>query len=295
MSPSNAILAHAESRESVFNPFIDRLLRLNRGDRLLWLSDVRAGIDQFPAMAGIDRRIFLRQAAINDAINRIAFRGFTRFPGPAKALARLVPIVGGRSALRDIAPNRPIVLALMHFGPIHFVFTVLLRMLTGRKLYALHAGGETGEAAHRYLAAIGCTPLVTDEHALRVVTRAMSEDPHCAVVVSFDYLGGRSRKSLPFLGSSVPAARGVAFVADRSDAVVVTAWGEPSALGLRVAIGDAFEIDRALPKGVRQDELMTRLFSQLEERLRIVPEQWTEWHSCSPRARDSSKESVGKT
>jgi lauroyl/myristoyl acyltransferase len=286
MSPSNAILARADSRESVFNPFIDRLLRLDRGDRLIWLSDVRAGIDQFPAMSGIDRRKFLRRAAINDAFNRLAFRGFTRFPGPSKTLGRLVSIVGQRSAIRDVAPNRPIVLALMHFGPIHFVFTVLLRMLTGRKLYALHAGGETGEAAHRYLAAIGCTPLVTDEHALRTVTRAMAEDPHCAVVVSFDYLGGRSRRSLPFLGSSVLAARGVAFVADRSDAVVVTAWGEPCALGLRVAIGGAFEIDRSLPKEERQDDLMRRLFSQLEQRLRIVPEQWTEWRSCSPRARN---------
>jgi lauroyl/myristoyl acyltransferase len=286
MSPSNAILARADSRESVFNPLIDRLLRLNRGDRKLWLSDVRAGLDQFPAMSGLDRRAFLREAAINDALNRIAFRGFTRFPKAAKTLARVVPIVGARTALRDVAPNRPIVLALMHFGPIHFVFTVLLRLLSGRKLYALHAGGETGEAAHRYIAAIGCVPLLTDEHALRTVTRAIAEDPHCAVVISFDYLGGRARKTIPFLGGSIPVTRGVAFVADLCDAVVVTAWGERRSTGIRVAVGGAYEIDRTLPKNQRQDELMGRLFSQLEQRLRIVPEEWTEWRSCSPRARD---------
>jgi lauroyl/myristoyl acyltransferase len=289
MSPSNAIFARAGSGASIVNPLIDRLLRLDRGDRVLWLSDVRAGLDQFPAMAAIDRRKFLRETAINDAFNRLAFRFFTTFPGPAKALSRLVPIAGARSALRDVAPNRPIVLALMHFGPIHYVFTVLLRMLTGRKLYALHAGGETGEAAHRYIAAIGCTPMLTDEHALRAVSRAIAEDPHCAVVISFDYLGGRARKTIPFLGGSVPATRGVAFIAEKFDAVVVTAWGEMRSLGLGVTIGGAFEIDKTLPKDERQDELTRRLFSQLEQRLRIVPQQWTEWRSCSPRARDLAK------
>jgi len=286
-SPSNAILARADRAEWVFNPLIDRLLRLNRGDRVVWLSDVRAGLDRFPAMAGVDRRAFLREAAIHDAVNRIAFRLFTRFPRPAKALSRLVPIVGARAALRDVAPNRPIILALMHFGPIHYVFTVLLRVLRGRKLYALHAGGETGEAAHAYLAAIGCTPFVTDEHALRALTRAIAEDPHCAVVISFDYLGGRSRKWVPFLGASVPAARGLAFVAERCDALIVTAWGELSPSGFHVAVGDAYEIDKSLPKPQRQDELNGRLFSLLENRLRTAPARWTEWRSCSMRAGDS--------
>jgi lauroyl/myristoyl acyltransferase len=285
MSPSNAILARADSREYVFNPFIDRLLRFDRGDRLLWLSDVRAGIDQFPAMSAIDRRKFLQETAINDACNRLAFRGFTRFPKLAKALSRFVPIVGARSALRDVERNRPIVLALMHFGPIHYVFTVLMRVLTGRKLYALHAGGETGEAAHRYLAAIGCTPLVTDERALRTVARAIEEDPHCAVVISFDYLGGRARKNIPFLGASVPATRGVSFIADLCNAVVVTAWGELTPLGLRVNIDGTHEINQTLPKSDRQDDLTASLFSVLETRLRSVPAQWTEWRSTSPRAR----------
>jgi hypothetical protein len=58
---------------------------------------------------------------------------------------------------------------------------------------------------------------------------------------------------------------------------------------MRVAIGGAFEIDRTLAKDERQDDLIRRLFSQLEQRLRIVPEQWTEWRSCSPRARDLAK------
>jgi lauroyl/myristoyl acyltransferase len=285
---SNAIRVQQSSEAHVFNPLIDRLLRLDRDDRRLWLSDVQSGIDEFPAMSGIDRRAFLRATAIYDAINRLAFRLITRFPLPCKALARIIPIVGARSALRDVPPNRPIVIALMHFGPIHYVFTVLLHRLSGRKVYALHAGGETGAAAHSYIAAVGIVPFVTDEHALRTIARALTEDPYSAVVISFDYLGGHARKSIPFLGASIPATRGAAFIADLCNAVVVTAWGELSQFGLRVAIGGAYEVDRSLPKVQRQDELTAQLFSLLERRLRIVPEQWTEWRSCSRRARDLS-------
>ena len=270
----------------MFNAPVDRLLRLDRDDRKRWLSDVLAGLDVFPALAGIDRRSFLRATALYDVCNRLAFRGFTRFPQLARRIARLVPIRGARAALLEAERNRPIVLALMHFGPIHYVFTVLLRMVSGRTVYALHAGGEFGDAAHAYLEAIGALALVSDDRALRTVARAMTEDPHCAVVISFDYLGGRARKTVPFLGTTVPAARGLAFIAELCDALVVTAWGEMTLWGPRVVVGEALEIDVDRPKSVRQDELMERLFARLETRVRAVPAQWTEWRSCSPRARE---------
>ncbi len=264
--------------EPVFNPVLDRMLRLHRADRARWLSAVRGGIRAFPEISPAQQQAVVRGVVITDAVNRLVFRVQTRLPALAAAASRLIPISDPDSVLAHVPTDRPIILALTHFGPIHLALAVLQRRLGKRTIYAFHAGGDTAAATARYLRGLGVTPLVSDEKSLRIVARAMARDPHCVVVIGFDYLGNHGRKTMPFLGSEISVSRGLAYLADVRNAVVVPACVDRR--GPRVTVSAAREVDRNLPYAQRQDELTAELFGMLEESVRQRPSDWTEWLNC---------------
>jgi lauroyl/myristoyl acyltransferase len=276
----------------IFNPVVDRLLRLRRPYRAEWIRDVRRGLALFPDLAGRDLEAIVRGAVLHDAFIRLVFRVQTQVPAVALAAARRLPIADPIDALRTVPQGRPIVLALMHFGPVHLAFTALARRLRGRTIYALHAGGDLAEPTARYLRRAGAIPLVSDEKSLRIVARAMAEDPHCVVVAAFDYLGIRGRGEVPFLGAEISPGRGLAYLADLHDAVVIPAWGEFGPRGARAVVAPPLEVDRDAGRPERREALIDSLFRMLEVRVRLAPERWTEWHNCRPPARASGKEAA---
>ncbi len=265
----------------VFHPFVDRLLRFERADRSLWLARVNHALDSFPAVASRNRAALIRGIVLCDLFNRAVFRMQTRYPQIARIAARLTPVCGPRNVFRNVPAERPIVLGLMHFGPAHFVFAALQRFMPGRTVYALHAGGDQAAAAAAYLRSIGVIPLVSDEKSLRFLANAVAKDPNCVVVMGFDYLGTPGRVRMPFLGHSIAVNRGIAFLTDRFDALIVTAAGDIGRFGPRVTIGASLEIDQRLDPRSRQHDLMLRLFQMLDARVRALPYAWSEWHNCS--------------
>jgi lauroyl/myristoyl acyltransferase len=274
----------------VFHPYVDRLFRLGRADRSLWLERVGRALDSFPAIASRDRAALIRGIVICDLFNRLVFRVQTRYPQIARVAARLTPVVGPRNVFKDVPSDRPIVLGLMHFGPAHFVFAALQRFMPGRTVYALHAGGDHAAAAAAYLRSIGVIPLVSDEKSLRFLASAVAKDPNCVVVMGFDYLGTPGRVRMPFLGHSIAVNRGIAFLTDRFDALIVTAAGDVGRFGPRVTIGPSYEIDQSLGPRERQHDLMTRLFQALETRVLALPYVWSEWHNCGSATEESAAE-----
>jgi hypothetical protein len=264
----------------VFNPLVDRLLRLRRGDRLELLAKVRAALDHFPDLARYDQAQLLRRIVASDAANRLVFRLGAWSPRLARAIARLVPIAGRAQHFRDAPRERPIVIALMHFGPIHFACAVLVRLMHGRRLFILQAGGEFGEKVRVYLAGIGAIPIVTTRDALATLRAEMSRDPFCAVVVAFDHFSGRRRRSVPFLGATVSAPTGLAYLAAQTQARVIAARLEVARGGPRLLVGERFEADGALDPAERTNDLHDRLFRMLESEVRRSPGTWTEWRNC---------------
>jgi lauroyl/myristoyl acyltransferase len=112
------------------------------------------------------------------------------------------------------------------------------------------------------------------------VKAAIARDPHCAVLVAFDHLSGRRRRSVPFLGGSLSAPTGLAYLANETRAAVITVWWELARFGPRVRVGDAYGVDSSLPEDERRDELHDRMFRVLEERVSASPGTWTEWGQC---------------
>jgi hypothetical protein len=225
----------------------------------------------------------LRGIAWRDALHRIVFRLQTRFPKAAAALSRCAIVVGPRQHFRDVPSDRPIVLTLTHFGPLHFVVTVAaLRLLRGRKVYIFHAGGDTGEASRLYFERIGLLPYVNGPGSLEVVDAQMAANAPCAVIVAYDYLGGRGRRSVPFLGGTLYVSTGLARIADQQRAVVIDCWWEAERLFPRFRIGEAYELDERLEREQRQAQFIERMFRVLEGRVRKAPETWTEWPNAAP-------------
>jgi lauroyl/myristoyl acyltransferase len=268
------------AQRSVFHALVDRLLRLDRADRVRRIARMRAGLRKFPATAAFDRAALLRAVVLNDATNRIVFRLGGRFPAAAKVLARAVPIVGETRLFRELPLDRPIILGLMHFGEIQFALTVALRLLRGRPIHIFHAGGDGGEAASAYISSMGCTPHVTGGGATRVVEEAVARDPRCAVILCFDHLCGDRRLDVPFLGDSLSATTGIAYLADRLGATVVSGWWDPAGSMPRLRIGGKHEIDASLSPQDRLREFTERMFGLLEACVKAAPQQWTEWSFC---------------
>ncbi len=265
----------------IYNRVVDRLLRLDRVDRRTFLADARSGLRAFPALADRDPRALLRAIAAHDAFNRIAFAFLTKLPGLAKVVARFVPMRGGE-AIRRAPSDRPIVFAVMHFGPLYFIVVALARYLGMRRLYVLHGGGPRGHAVARYIRAVGCTPVLTDGGALRKLIAAAKADPSCAVVIAYDYFGARGNREIAFLGGAVPVPTGLALLADECDATVIAMWAELARILPRVVIGGTFGIDRTLEPKTRRRRIMDELFGLLEEQVLARPAEWTEWPILSP-------------
>ncbi len=261
------------------NPLVDRLLRLRRADRTVVLESIAAALERFPALDRFDRRVLLRRLAINDGRNRLIFRFITRFPAVAALVAAVIPIVGNVGHITNAKKGQPILLAFMHFGPAHFVIAIAMRLLRGRRVYVFHAGGLTGRASARYLGSTGAIPVLTDREALKKVSAEMAADPHCAVFVFFDHLNGRGRQSISFLGSEMRVPTGVAFLAREHRATAITGWWEWKPFP-RVRIGKLYEVDANLEPSKAESDLIVRLFRDLEERVAVVPQEWTEWSNC---------------
>jgi len=266
--------------EWVFNPVIDRLLRLQRGDRREFLARVRASIAAFPGLARYDRRALIRGIVRNDAANRLIFRLCIRFPKLAKAVSRLVLILGGERFARSVASDRPVILGLMHFGPIHLCVAVSMKLLRGRSLYVLHAGGESGHDVRSFLERIGSIPVLTDRVALQALEDIVAQDPRAVVLIAFDHIHGKRRRDVPFFGGTLSAPTGLAYLANRTGATVITAWYESSWFGPRLRIGEEYRVDETLEASARQDAFHDRMFRALEERVRSAPQAWTEWGNC---------------
>ncbi len=265
----------------MFHPAVDWLLRLSRGDRRESLRRVRRAIERFPEIEVDDRAAFVRGIAVRDALNRIIFRAHNACPRVSEMIARCVPFVGAPSLVSQAPSNRPIILGLMHFGPPHFAITVSLRLLRKRNaIYVFHAGGDTGIASARYLGAIGCVPVLSGRRGFPTVEAALREDPNSAVILCYDHLGTGGRQSLSFLGTTIAFPNGLARLANKTNAVVVTGWWEWNLRGPRIRIDQRLEIDRGLPEADAVEDLTTRSIRVLESRVRAAPKDWTEWINC---------------
>ncbi len=247
------------------------------GRRAHWLALVGAALDRYPDLGRFDRTKLLRAIVLDDARNRLILR-LRPFPKLTQLAARLVPIAGNVKLVASVAPERPVIFALMHFGPIYFSIAVAMRLFGGRRVYVIHAGGESGEAVASYFARIGIVPIVSDPGALSRVEDAIANGGPSLVLYCFDHPQGRRRRRVPFLGGTLAAPTGIGYLTEVTNATVITAWWERRALGSRLRIGDAYEIDRALatPQD-RQNAMTDILFGVLEALVRAMPEHWTEW------------------
>jgi lauroyl/myristoyl acyltransferase len=144
----------------------------------------------------------------------------------------------------------------------------------------LHAGGESGHAAHEYLARIGSIPVLTDRFSLSAMRKATARRPHSMMLVAFDHISGKRRRAVPFLGGTLPAPTGLARLAEATGATVITAWWETSPAGPRLHVGSEYRIDESLEPADGRNDLHDRIFRELETRVRIAPRDWTEWQNC---------------
>jgi lauroyl/myristoyl acyltransferase len=278
-SIDSAVLAGEKISKPLVNVVVDWILRLQRQDRRAWLADVALGIDLFPALGSIDKQAVLKRIAIRDAYLRIYLRVILKWPAVAQVLARLMP-VRDRKNFDSIPADRPIVLGPMHFGPIHLACVVLARLLPTRTVHVVHADGDQGREVARFFSRIGIHPILNDSNAMPKIRQALTSDPRCAVIIAFDYMGRPGRRVFPLLGASVRLPNGTASIADEMNAVVVPAYWESCASGLRLVICEAEAVDYRLDQTERQTQLLQRLLQLLGARVSAEPQDWTEWHNC---------------
>jgi lauroyl/myristoyl acyltransferase len=144
----------------------------------------------------------------------------------------------------------------------------------------VHADGDQGREVARFFSRIGIHPILNDRNAMPKIRQAMTSDPGCAVIIAFDYMGRPGRWILPLLGTPVGLSNGTASIADEMNAVVVPAYWEGCASGLRLVICEAEAVDYRLEQTERQTQLLQRLLQLLGSRLSAEPQAWAEWHNC---------------